>query len=256
MASAAPRCSLSQKQHPPRRASACRRGMQHKSQRGHAEEPARKHQKGTTRPGTRPHGMTRANTATSRNEPVGYRQDLDVHFDAEEVTGSISVSPTTHRRPLTSSVRGLRRSRTPQPRPPGLKKHQRAPALTPRTAARLPRPWTCGRLVADETAAARRRQTARAAHVRHTGPPARERETVDVTAEREMASSRAERQHGRSARTRGRTSTLDRDDGQSTPTADSDGGPVGSSESTQAPSGGEQGQRSEEATAPAEAESP
>jgi len=61
----------------------------------HDQGPDR-HQKGTTRVGTRRHGVTRDGTETSVN---GRRRDdpgARSRNDMEEVTGSIPVSPTTN----------------------------------------------------------------------------------------------------------------------------------------------------------------
>ena len=57
--------------------------MPHEPQRG--QVPGRRHQKGTTAPGTDPHGVTRVGTATSRNGVAGHRSDQGIRFDTEEV---------------------------------------------------------------------------------------------------------------------------------------------------------------------------
>ncbi|MCW2718471.1 MAG: hypothetical protein JWR81_2293 [Pseudonocardia sp.] len=54
--------------------------------------PGRRHQKGTTAPGTCPHGVTRSSTPTSRNSPAGYRSHQGFRFDTEVL--SIRTSPS------------------------------------------------------------------------------------------------------------------------------------------------------------------
>jgi len=61
-------------------------GMPHEPQRGQDQVPGRRHQKGTTAPDTRPHGVTRTSTPTSRNSPAGYRSDRGIRFDTEVLT--------------------------------------------------------------------------------------------------------------------------------------------------------------------------
>jgi hypothetical protein len=57
--------------------------MPHEPQRGQVERPGRRHQKGTNRPGTHPHGATRTSTTTSRNRSAGYWSGRGVRFDTE-----------------------------------------------------------------------------------------------------------------------------------------------------------------------------
>jgi len=59
-------------------------GMPHEPQRGPDQVPGRRHQKGTTAPGTCPYGVTRISTPTSRNRPAGYRSHQCIRFDTEE----------------------------------------------------------------------------------------------------------------------------------------------------------------------------
>jgi len=48
-----------------------------------------RHQKGTTRTGTGPHGMAQDDTATSGNGPCGYGCSAGVRIDTVEVSGSL-----------------------------------------------------------------------------------------------------------------------------------------------------------------------
>lgn len=50
------------------------------------EQQSRRHQEGTTRPATRPHEVTRAGTATSRNRAAGYRSARGVRIDTEALS--------------------------------------------------------------------------------------------------------------------------------------------------------------------------
>jgi hypothetical protein len=97
-----------------------RRRMPHESQSGHGEGPrGRRHQKGTTAPGTRPYGVTRTSTATSVNEPAGYRSGRSVRIDTEEIAlaGLRQVSEMTE--PLTHLPNGRGSSGyAPSRRPP------------------------------------------------------------------------------------------------------------------------------------------
>ncbi len=52
-----------------------------------------RHHKGTTRPGTGPHGLTRDGTATSSNGASRYDRGAGVRFDTEEATGSTPYRP-------------------------------------------------------------------------------------------------------------------------------------------------------------------
>jgi len=58
-------------------------GMPREPQRARSRA-GRSNQKGTTPPGTRPHGMRRTSTATSKNGPAGYRSSTGVRIDTEE----------------------------------------------------------------------------------------------------------------------------------------------------------------------------
>jgi hypothetical protein len=46
-----------------------------------------RHQKGTTRAGTDPHGVAQDGTATSENGPACYGRGAGVRIDTEEITG-------------------------------------------------------------------------------------------------------------------------------------------------------------------------
>jgi len=58
----------------------------------HKIKDGARHQKGTTRPGTGPHGVTQDGTATSRNGPPRYGRGPRVRIDTEDVVRSVEFA--------------------------------------------------------------------------------------------------------------------------------------------------------------------